>query len=242
MKHLLLCLGCTLALATHAQPGPLSADTMEREGQALAARLRSLRPAEGVTNMATLRIRTKTNTVEVPMRIEVSVTESNWSTRYLTLDNNEAVTEASTLTQTAGTGTEYLLSNSSAPGTTLFKSDAFAPFAGSDFWLADLGMEFLHWPTQRLLKKEIRRGQSCDKLESLAPTSHTNGYVRVVSWFDIDTGGPVICEAYDAKGKMVKEFKPNDFTKVDGQWRVEELEMRDLRTGSRSFIRFNLKD
>jgi len=28
-----------------------------------------------------------------------------------------------------------------------------------------------------------------------------NGYVRVVSWFDIDTGGPVQIEAYRCKGK-----------------------------------------
>ena len=96
-------------------------------------------------------------------------------------------------------------------------------------------------PTSPPSTTPVRRGQSCDKLESLAPAGQTNGYVRVVSWFDIDTGGPVICEAYDAAGKLIKEFKPNEFKKVDGQWQVEELEMRDLRTGSRSFIRFNLK-
>jgi hypothetical protein len=119
---------------------------------------------------------------------------------------------------------------------------AFIPFAGSDFWLADLGMEFLQWPTQRLLKKELCRGQSCDKLESIAPAGQTNGYVRVVAWFDIDTGGPVLVEAYDAKGEFVKEFKPNKFTKVNGQWQVEELEMNNLRTGSRSYLHFKLGD
>lgn len=115
------------------------------------------------------------------------------------------------------------------------------PFAGSDFWLADLGMEFLQWPTQRLLKKEICRSQSCDKLESIAPSGQTNGYVRVLSWFDIDTGGPVLVEAYDAKGKMVKEFKPNDFTKVNGKWQVEEVQISDNRTKSVSFLHFHLE-
>ena len=25
------------------------------------------------------------------------------------------------------------------------------PFAGSDFWVADLGLEFFHWPEQKVL-------------------------------------------------------------------------------------------
>ncbi|MEY4385136.1 MAG: Outer rane lipoproteinsorting protein, partial [Verrucomicrobiota bacterium] len=54
----------------------------------------------------------------------------------------------------------------------------------------------------------------------------------------IDSGAPVLIEAYDAKGKTVKEFKPSEVHKVDGQWRVEELEMNNWRTGARSTLRF----
>jgi hypothetical protein len=101
-------------------------------------------------------------------------------------------------------------------------------------------MEFLNWPTQRLLKREICRGQSCDKLESRAPAGQTNGYTRVVAWFDSDTGGPVLVEAYDAAGRMIKEFKPNNFRKVDGRWEVEEVEISNPRTRKRSTIYFHL--
>ena len=114
------------------------------------------------------------------------------------------------------------------------------PFAGTDFWVADLGMEFLRWPSQTLLKKELRRGQSCNKLESIAPPGWTNGYVRVVGWYDIDTGGPVLVWAYDANGKRLKEFKPNEFKKVNGEWQVEEMEIATSRTGSRTTMRFQL--
>src|SRR5262249_41829275 len=43
------------------------------------------------------------------------------------------------------------------------------PFAGSDFWLCDLGLEFLYWPQQRVLKHEMRRSRSCWVLESTTP-------------------------------------------------------------------------
>jgi hypothetical protein len=264
-----LSLSCWNIAAAAPFEAPIVPTDPAAAGRELVARLLALRPAEATTNEAVLRVRVnKTNQFEVPVRIEVSISETNWSTTYSTRYANAGETNGNSLE------IESAIINRTAAQTNLYEqtlayfqaergraikgvvgisigpqvrksaafggADAFVPFAGSDFWLADFGMEFLHWPTQRLLKKELCRGQSCDKLESLAQAGETNGYVRVVSWFDIDTGGPVLVEAYDAKGRFVKEFKPNDFKKVDGQWQVEELEMNNLRTGSRSYLRFKL--
>lgn len=119
-----------------------------------------------------------------------------------------------------------------------------SPFAGSDFWLADLGLEFLHWPGQNLLKKELRSGQSCYVLESLNPRPITNGYARVVSWIDIDSvqqsdqPGLIHADAYDAKGKLLKEFEWKEVEKVNGRWQVSEVQMRNLQTGSRTTLKF----
>ncbi len=49
-----------------------------------------------------------------------------------------------------------------------------------------------------------------------------------------------LIKSFIQAGKILKEFKPNDFKKVNGQWQVEELEMNNLRTGSRSYLRFKL--
>lgn len=231
--------GLALGLALAAPHGLASDDAAKRAGRELAAELRSLHPVEGATNLATLRLRHRGTTRALPLRVAVAVEGEHWTTRYHTEDTNASpLTLIVTMTPGGSNRYEWERDGQRTP---LKPEELFAPFAGADFWPADLGMEFLHWPTQRLLRKELRRGQSCNKLESVAPPEHTNGYVRVVSWFDIDTGGPVLCEAYDARGKMVKEFKPNAFSKVGGRWQVEELEMRDLRTGSRSWIRFDLK-
>jgi hypothetical protein len=118
---------------------------------------------------------------------------------------------------------------------------AMIPFADSDFWVADLGLEFLHWPEQRLLKKEMRRGQFCNVLESLNPQLGAVGYRRVVSWLDIDTGGIVHSEAYDAKNKLLKEFDPKEFKKVSGRWELRGMEIRNLKERSRTRLEFDLE-
>lgn len=239
-----LSLSCWNIAAAAPFEAPIVPTDPAAAGRELVAHLLSLRPAESATNEAVLRVRVnKTNQFEVPLRIEISVSETNWRTTYLANPQDGANQTRLEITRGVNDATQYQLRldhGDSTKQTTPAGAELMQSFAGSDFWLADLGMEFLHWPTQRLLKKEICRGQSCDKLESLASAGETNGYVRVVSWFDIDTGGPVLVEAYDAKGRFVKEFKPNDFKKVDGRWQVEELEINNLRAGSRSFLRFKL--
>ena len=115
------------------------------------------------------------------------------------------------------------------------------PFANSDFWFVDLGLEFFHWPEQKVLKKDVHRSRGCTVLESTNPNPGTNGYSRVVSWIDNETLGIVEAYAYDAKGKLLKDFYPKDFKKVDGQWQVQTLVMENVQTGSRSRLEFDLK-
>jgi hypothetical protein len=114
------------------------------------------------------------------------------------------------------------------------------PFANSDFWLADLGLEFFHWPEQRLLKSEMRSGRSCRVLESLNPAPAPGAYARVVSWIDNETSGIVHAEAYDLKNKRLKEFDPKEFKKIKGQWQLQEMRIENNQTGSRTWIEFNL--
>jgi len=107
--------------------------------------------------------------------------------------------------------------------------------------VADLGLEFLHWPGQRLLKKEVRRNKFCDVLESVNPEPTTSGYSRIVSWISHEEPhGIVHADAYDSKGKPFKRFDPTEFKKVEGQWQLESMEIRNLKTDSRSVIEFNL--
>jgi outer membrane lipoprotein-sorting protein len=116
-----------------------------------------------------------------------------------------------------------------------------SPFAGSDFWIADLGLEFFHWPAQKVLKKEVKRSRGCTVLESTNPDPTTNGYSRIVCWIDSETLGIVQAQAYDAQGKLLKEFYPKDIKKVKGQWQVESMEIDNVQTNSSTWLKFDLK-
>ena len=115
-------------------------------------------------------------------------------------------------------------------------------FANSDFWLADLGLEFFHWPAQKILPKttSLKRGREYTLLESTNPDPSTNGYSRVLACIDNETGAILEAEAYDAKGELLKIFEPKSFKKVNGQWQLQEMEIRNVQTGSRTRLEFDL--
>ena len=89
---------------------------------------------------------------------------------------------------------------------TLTGEQLMVPFAGSDFWITDLGLEFLHWPKQQVLRNQMSHGRSCNVLESSNPQPTSNGYASIQSWIDVETGGIVHAEAFDARKKRIKQF------------------------------------
>lgn len=211
--------------------------TAEREGRELARQLCEIRPTENCTNMGRLVIRApRQPRREFAFLSRVSVTETNWTTWYEATEGTNAPfcfsaefrPDAANAYQLGGTN---FIAAGQPP----------VPFAGSDFWLTDLALDFVHWPSQHLTRRELKKSQSCAVLESRNPTPGPGGYSRVVSWIDADTYGIVQAEAYDAKGKLLKEFRPSELEKVNGQWQVKELEIENVQTGSRTKLVFDLK-
>ena len=222
------------------------------EGRDLARRLCEQRPAESFTNTSTVSIRpAKGRKREFPMLTITTLTETNWTTVYEASPNtNSPEVQRLTVTHAGTQPNQYSLSsgrtNILADGSGLpERASPMSAFADSDFWLADLGLEFLHWPGQTLLKKELRSGQSCYVLESVNPLPAGPGYARVVSWIDIDSveqsdqPGLIHANAYDAKDKMLKEFEWKEVKKVNGRWQISEVQMHNLQTGSRTTLKFN---
>jgi hypothetical protein len=83
------------------------------------------------------------------------------------------------------------------------------PFGRSDFWPFDLGLEFLHWPRQRIIKGRVTTAlqRPCKVLESSTDNPIMGGYAKVLSWIDIDTGLLLSAEAFDREGKRIKRFE-----------------------------------
>jgi hypothetical protein len=51
----------------------------------------------------------------------------------------------------------------------------------------------------------------------------------------------VEAEAYDARGKLLKDFEPKDLKKVNGQYQVQSMVMENVQTGTRTRMEFDLK-
>jgi hypothetical protein len=218
------------------------------EGQALAAELRSSRPVQNLEVQGVIRRRdAQGRRTRVPFRYQVVVGPREWRSIY-EIDGTEACpAEKLVVVHADGQPTRYLLHRADpqkalAPEPALLTGDqAMIPFAKSDFWLADLGLEFVHWPEHRIVedsKIKRRKGRVCRILESVNPARDAKGYTRVRSWIDNDTGKPILAEAYDADGRLVKEFEIGGLTKVNDRWELKDLEMRDGRTDSQTVLEF----
>jgi hypothetical protein len=228
-------------------PEPLNPLEAEQQGRALVADLLAQRPAQNSTNTGVMRIRSNSgNLRETPIRFEVINQPSSWLNIYEASPVGSAPGEKLTIIHSDHQSNQYSVTPLSAPATAnssarkLSGNQTMTPFAQSDFWVADLGLEFLHWPKQLLLKKEMRRSRSCNVLDSIDPQPAAGGYSRVRCWLDIESGGIVLAEAYDAQDKLLKEFAPKEIKKIEGEWQLEEMEIRNVQTGSRTRVIFNL--
>jgi hypothetical protein len=220
----------------------------EIQGRNLARQLLEQRPMENFTNTGSLKIRIASGKqLESSLTVVTTTNASDWKTFYsATLQAQKDLFEWSlTVNHSPETPNTYnLTENNSFIGQhekNISGNETMTPFAGSDFWICDLGLEFFHWPEQKVLKKEVHRSCGCTVLESTNPNPSTNGYSRVVSWIDNDSLGIVEAYAYDARGKLLKDFYPKDIKKVDGQWQVQTLVMENVQTGSRTRLEFDLK-
>jgi YD repeat-containing protein len=231
------------------RPAPLNPVEAERQARALVAEMLAEKPEQNSTNTGWVRIwDAEDKEHQIPVRFETIVTPSNWLNVYETLPSASGPgREKLTVIHTDEQPNRYELTEPAAAGATnvvpkeLTPAQSMVPFADSDFWIADLGLEFLHWPKQRLLEKEMRHSKFCDVLESVNPAPAPGGYSRVVAWIMIESPhGIVHADAYDAQGKLLKRFDPTALEKVQGQYQVEAMEIRNLKTGSRTVIKMDL--
>jgi hypothetical protein len=222
-------------------PSPASA---EAEGAALARDLRTAPPPENLAVDGRLRLRAANGQrINVPFRYRVVTGNGTWQFVYETSAAEAGPGRKLVVTCGPELPPRYLLTSATNdPGHTLSGEEAMIPFAGSDFWLADLGLDFLHWPEQRIdrnTRLTMRKGRACKVLESVNPRPGAIGYTRVRSWVDLKTQGILIAEAYDGNRKLFKEFEVGGFTKVEGQWELKNMEMRNLRSDTRTVLEFH---
>ncbi len=206
------------------------------EGRALAQQLLALKPETGFTNIGKLVIRgPKKQRREVDYKCRVIVTETNWTSHY-SASQGTNVLPGFSIEHPDGTANRYFDDQTNL----LSSPQIVTSFAGSDFSLTDLGLDFFHWSDQRVVKWEMKRSFGCKVLESRNPQPIAGGYSRVVSWIHTETGGLIQAEAYDVRGKLLKEFRPTETEKVNGRHELKEMEIENVQANTRTTLVFDL--
>jgi hypothetical protein len=235
-----LAVPCVLMLAVEivaSEPTlPPGADP-KKVAQELVEKLRSAMPEEDTALTGTLKIRARDGaTRSVPIECTIDAGEKSWRASYQTFSSNGAP-ERLAIVHWSNKPNDYFYGRGTNEPQRVATAQANIPIGGSDFWLTDLGLDFLHWPQQRVIKAEMRKSRWCTVLESINPKPATGGYGKVISWLDKETGGPLLAEAFDANGKPLKNFELKSVKK--GQ--VHEISIHNVQTKSTTRLEFDIK-
>ena len=215
----------------------------ERDGKAMAARLRSGVPQVDSEYTGKLIITAADGQFrEVPIVSRITLGRTNWQVIYRTAWDGKKPDETLTITRSTNGPSRYeLTTGSNATPRVLTEGELSHAFGGSDFWAIDLGLEFFTWPRQRKDRNEMTSSRSCNVLESIAATPAAGGYARVLTWIDVETDGIMRAEAYGADGKFMKHFKTGKFRKVNGQYQLESMKIVSKRTDQETELKIDLQ-
>ena len=218
-------------------PFALQAKEPLPDGAELASTIRELVPEKNVEIRATMEVATlerKRLYTDLVIQVE-KLGQAEWQTTY-TAKRSEKTSEYWRVHHEIGQPNRYEKKSGVAK-----RAEIYSGLAGSSFFIADLGMDFLHWSNQVVLRTQRRKSRLCYVLESRKLKPDKGEYHRVVSWVDKKSGGILLADIYSEETKPVKRFAVKGLTKKNGQWQVDEMEMRDTKTGARSRLRFHLK-
>jgi hypothetical protein len=216
------------------------------EGKALVEELLGRAPSENSELLGTLLIRPEHGPLrEIPVKWNVKVVPGGWQDIYQTQTSADIPPQLLVVQHAEHKPNQYLFASKTNDAPALPKPissrEIYQPFASSDFWICDLGLEFLHWPSQHIIKKEMRKGRSCRVVESTNPQPGDAAYSRVLSWIDLETDGIVRAEGYDRENKLIKDFSIKRVKKVEGRMQLKEMEITDEKSDSRTTLNFNFE-
>ena len=205
-------------------------------GRKLAAELRGLKPEEAMNWDGVIKIFGRGRKLApVPIKCELTLGETNWTVTYITAPTDTNLAEKFTIIFSTNGPNRYFYARADKPGAVpgelkeISGVEADLPIGGSDFWLSDLGLEFLHWPDQVRLRGDIHDNRGRYVLVSANPQPKPGGYLRVKTWIDKESRQPTQAEAFGTEKTniVVKSFSLEKIAKgPDGKYQVKEMEIR----------------
>ncbi len=244
MRLLYTILAITILTNLHGQATAQSSDT---PGQRLANEMRQTQLLNYDQISGALKTKGRRGQrSSVNLTLRTALSEDEWQSVFQAVDPSSGKTTQLTILRNPDQRPQYFIADApkdlSTRGTELTSAQVMTPFVGSNFWIADLGLEFFYWPQQEILRDariKMRKGISCYVLESRQDDTEISGYTRVRSWISRDHGGLIYAEAYGADGKKIKTFEVSDVEKINGEWKLKELRIRNEQARSTTNLVFN---
>ena len=215
-------------------------------GRKLAEQLRSIRPEESTNGHAVLKIFGRGRKIPpIPLASQITVGEKSWMLTYVTSPAGTNLAEKFSVIFSTNGPNKYFYARADEPGKPpgdakqISNAEADIPVGGSDFWLSDLGLEFLHWPDQVRLKGEMRDTRPCYVLVSINPHPAPGGYSRVKTWIEKESGQPLIADAYGAEktNTVMKSFSLGSVdSDKDGRYHVKDMKISHGKSWTRMEI------
>ena len=111
--------------------------------------------------------------------------------------------------------------------------DRSTRFFGTDFSFEDLEERDVDQYDYSLAGEEVVDGAACWKIESAPKQSKSSQYTKAIVWIRKDNYALARIENL-IKSEVVRRLQYSDIRNVQGVWTARQLEMSDLRVGSRT--------
>jgi outer membrane lipoprotein-sorting protein len=116
--------------------------------------------------------------------------------------------------------------------------DRSTRFFGTDFSFEDLEERDVNQYDYVLLGDEAVDGAPCWRIQSTPKQAKSSQYTKAIVWVRKDNYGLTRVENY-VKNVAVRRLNYSDFQNVQGIWTARQLDMADLRRGSRTRLTLN---
>jgi hypothetical protein len=181
---LIFTLFVSAALAQGAKSGSITTPDRKIDAKELIAEMLDRPPREQTELLGMLKIRdAQGKRRNVPIRWITRPGNEDWNDTYQTPEGSEIPPEQLVIVHREAATNRYVYRRNGEVVAEA-STNLFIPFGTSDFWLADLGLEFLRWPNPQHIKTEMRSSRACYVIETRNPNPSPNAYGRVLSFLD----------------------------------------------------------
>jgi hypothetical protein len=227
--------------AQGAKSAPPATPSEKIDPNALLKEIVDRAPTKPTEMMGLLKIRAADGSLrEIPIKWMTRPLADQWQDIYQTPEKSLIPPETLVVVHRQGTTNHYDYKRAGQPVADV-AGNPFVPFATSDFWAADFGLEFLHWPNAKHVRTEMKKGRPCYVIETTNPRPAKDAYSRVLSWIDTEKGGLIRAQAFGADGNLLKEFEIKNIKRVEGRWQLKAVGIRNEQTDTNTRLEFDLE-